>query len=207
MILTLNSAIRSKTTYKAPVLFGEPQYDKCDLFSYSIYEKQLISEVRFRGREVVKRYFDSKNYLIKIEVYNHANQLIKATRFEVRDISESGEIVFEDWTNGGKSPNIGMLLFVKSQNIWNLSFHRRNSFLGYRIQAKMEIGKHGVVEKETYWTFDQSNKLHVLQNAFNNLYEMVDKPIENMATEILKNGWVEFGEMPAFDFQLNGLTL
>lgn len=202
MILTLNSAIRSKTTYKAPVLFGEPQYDKCDLFSYSIYEKQLISEVRFSEREVIKHYFDSKNCLIKIEVYNHTNQLIKATRFEVRDISESGEIVFEDWTNGGKSPNIGMLLYVKSQNIWNLSFHRRYSFLGYRIQAKMELGKQGVVEKETYWTFDQPNKLHVLQNVFNNLYEMVDKPIENLAIEILKNGWKGFNVLPHKKLQI-----
>jgi hypothetical protein len=37
-VLEYNSEIRTKTTYTVPILFGEPQYDKKKIFSYSIYD-------------------------------------------------------------------------------------------------------------------------------------------------------------------------
>ena len=201
MNLILNRAIRSKTTMSAPILFGEPQYDKCNLFSYSIYGKGIISEVRFIEKRVVKHFFDIENRLINIEVYDQTNTLIIATKFEVRHITDS-LILFHDWTNMGKTPNIGSLRYDPSDEIWKLSFNRRYSFLGYRTQGKIEVNTSHLMEKESYFTFDSLTKQHVLKKAFINQYEMVNKPIEEFAAKILRNGWDELAPFLTQDFQI-----
>lgn len=185
----LNLNIRTKKTYHIPVLFGELKYEHKKLYSYSIYEKHKIRELRFAANEVVIYSFDENKNLTRIDVYDKGNKLIKEAKIRIIK-RESDEMVFEDWTAGGNPPNIGTIVKIDDETSM-LTFSRVNTFLGYKSKVSMIKNKEGLTEEAIHFEAGNTKKHETdkLQYALLYAYEMKINALDHIAAKILNQGW------------------
>jgi hypothetical protein len=188
--LHLNLNIRTKTTYIIPVLFGEFKYENKRLFSYSIYEKHKIKEVRFESNTVLIYSFDENKNLKRIEEYDKFNKLIKETKIEIIK-REPDEIIIHDWTVGGRVPNVGTISTTEFDKISLLRFHRVNSFLGYKSKVKIIDNNEGLVQETMHFERGDLSKMLSDKPLFSLLYkyEMKVNTLDTICMKILNDGW------------------
>ncbi len=187
-ILEYNPNVCSKTTYEVPVLFGVPRYEKRSLFSYSIYENNIVQEVRFKDRLVLKYYFDAANLLERIDRYDERNNLY-SMQFTNKEKAD-GLILIEQITldRGANVRCVFKKDDVKEQ--WSLTFLGRvDSFLGNKISGVFNGVKDSTFQEERYFqrkTFSGPMEFKIM---LQNEYVMKDQRIDEIARGILSEGW------------------
>lgn len=185
--LEYNPNIISKTTFNVPVLFGDIQYSKRKLFSYSIYENEVIREIRFLSRKVLRYEYDKQRFLSKIKIYDENNGI---ETFEFEFVERSGNhIEFRDWTPGNGNGNHGTLTSIDNGQQYELKFHRVDSYLGYNIKANFKADKMGLFTEEQYFQREKYENSHVLKCVYQNEYALKNSEIDTLAREILTSGW------------------
>ena len=187
-ILEYNLKIRSKTTYKVPINFGEKRYDQKKIFSYTLFEDKSAKEIRFDSKKVFVYKFSSDNFLSEIAVYNSAKELEKKIEFELIS-KEERNIKFRDSTPGNGDGNHCAFEFDGNDKLWKFSFHRVDSFLGYHISGEISLNKMGDFYEERYFQFDVKKKRKNLKCVLINEYEYFDNELDEIANYVLENGW------------------
>lgn len=185
-ILEFNSEIRTKTTYAVPVLFGEPQYDKKKILSYSIYDNNVINELKFKQNRLKKYFFDKTNFLSRIETYNKSSRLETRVNFELIEKKENN-ILFRHFFVNTEVGNHGRLEIQNETNTSVLKFTRVNSFLGYKIQAHFIGNDISLFQEEHHFKYDKDQLF--LESVYLNSYEMKINFLDKLANKILSQGW------------------
>lgn len=187
--LQLNVNIRTKITYHIPVVSGALKYENKKLFSYSIYEKHKIRELRFATNEVVIYSFDENKNLTRIDVYDKRNKLIKETKIQLTE-GDGHEMVLKAWTDGANTPNIGTIVKM-DEDTSMLTFSRVNTFLGYKSKVSMIKNKEGLVGETVHFEAGNSKKHEVDKVLYALLYayEMKTNSLDHIAAKILNQGW------------------
>lgn len=183
--IEINPKIKSKTTFNVPVLFGAPQPEKKKLFSYTIFDKKIAKEIRFASSEVYIYKFDKNNFIKEITVYNSDNTIKSKTKFEFTS-KEEGVIKFLDWTPGGRTANKATLKYSSDKGCWKLTFHRVSTFIGYKKYGLYTTNELGDFSEEKYY----DGYKDVLEKYLVNNYEYFENSLDNIARNILKNGWI-----------------
>ena len=131
-MLLYNPNIRRKTTFKIPIIFGKETPSKKQLYSYSIFKIDFeITEIVFETKQIlVYKYNPISLFLDSLEVYNENNERVKRYYFDIVkndfEMIEFKESYFE------RDKNVCRGYLEKNGNYHKLSFHRVDSFLGYR---------------------------------------------------------------------------
>lgn len=185
--LEFNQNIASKTTYSVPVLFGEPKYDNRKLYSYSIYEDNIVKEIRFHDKNIIKYYFDQDNFLSVIDTYNQNNELTR-TKIELIEKSDN-KTIFRDSTPGNGDGNHGTFEFKNENRDCELTFHRVNSFLGYNFKGLFKCNELGLFNEEQYFQGDSARRNFKFVRMLTNHYTMKKSKMDNLARKILAKGW------------------
>lgn len=185
-ILELNPDIVSKTAFIIPTLFGELKYDKRRLFSYSIYESNIVKEVRFCDRKVIIYAFGENKFLSSINIYEGDKKY--KINIELIEKTET-EIKFRDWSPGNGDGNHGTLEILDSGLTRNLRFPRVDSFLGYKMKATFKCNDSGMFLEEHYSQWNDTTKSYKLKMILSNEYTMKTNMVDTLAREILSNGW------------------
>ena len=192
-ILEIDQRIKSKTTFNIPIKYGDKKLERRNLFSYTLYGDKIAQEVRFSTKEVFVYEFDENNFLKGLSCYNSDDELKFKTKFELISRNDH-EIRFKDWTPGNGDGNHGLLIFLPDKQYWRISFPRVNSFLGYKKIGTFTINELGDFVKEEY--FDSESD--VLEICLINEYEYLNNSLDEIAREILNNGWGLTDEMINF---------
>ncbi len=180
-----NSNIRRKTTYKLPIIFGTETATKKKLYSYSIFKKDFeTTEIVFETKQIlVYKYNPISLFLDSLEVYNENNERIKRYYFDMvkndLEMIEFKESYFE------RDKNVCIGYLEKSENHHKLSFHRVDSFLGYRKIINMFENDFGDYIREEHY----EKKKDILEFVLENEYEYYESGLEKLALTILENGW------------------
>lgn len=169
-ILEFNKKIKSKTTFNAPIKYGDAKLDKRSLFSYTIYDDKRAREIRFTTKEIFIYEFDQNNFLKGFSCYNSDDSLKFKTKFELIS-KEKHEIRFKDWTPGNGDGNHGTLIYLPENQYWKISFPRVDSFLGYKKVGILRTNELGDFAKEEYYDRDSN----ILEVCLINEYEYFRK--------------------------------
>lgn len=187
-MLFYNPNIRRKTTYKRLPLFGELK-DR-NLYSYSIYDDYEVKEILFDEKKVKCYKYNRQNaFLDSLEIYNEKNEMERRYYF---DITANGpnQLEFKE-SSFKRTPQVGCRgkLLKSSVELGEsvLTFHRVDSFLGYRIKLNISENKNGDYLEEAYFDIKQDKLLYVLENEF----EYYENELEQIAKNILNKGWGE----------------
>lgn len=183
-ILEKNQRIKSKTTFNVPIKFGDTKFDNRKLFSYTMYKEKIAREIRFPTKEVLIYEFDENNFLKGLSCYNSDDKLKFKTKFELIS-SENQEMKFIDWTPGNGDGNHGSLIFLPENQQWRISFPRVDSFLGYKKVGIFTTNELGDFIKEEYY----DSVKDVLETCLINEYEYYNNSLDEIAKNILENGW------------------
>ena len=185
IILKFNSEIESKVCYNAPILYGDPQYDKKKIFSYSVYESRIIKEIIFGENRVIKYHFDIYDDLSRIEYFNSFGESIHAINIEKLE-EDNNLLKFREFLFYEETGNIGILTKTDNEK-FNLSFHRVESLLGHKVSASF-FGNDISLFKEVQFFKEKTGTL-ILDKVYINEYEMKFNFLENLAKKILNDGW------------------
>ncbi|MEI6755353.1 MAG: hypothetical protein WCK78_19615 [Paludibacter sp.] len=184
-MLFYNSNIRRKTTFKIPVIFGEENVTKKELYSYSIFTKELeVKEIVFELKQVfVFKYNPTTLFLDSLEIYNNKNERIRRYYFDLIT-NESNSLKFkESFFERDKNVCIGYL--EKQADFHELSFHRVDSFLGHRKVVKLLENEYGDYIREEHYEW----KKDILEYVLENMYEYYESSLDKLSSTILENGW------------------
>ncbi len=186
-MLFYNPNIRRKVTYKRSLIFGKPQ--ERVLYSYSIYEDFEVIEFVFDEKTTKKyQYNIESNFLDSLRVYNENNELNRKYFF---DITKQDDIFLEFKESYFKRDNqagcFGKLEYENSgrEGNCNLTFHRVDSYLGYKIKLKIFRNDCGDFSVEEYYSEKNDELQYILENEF----EYFESGLEVLAKNILRNGW------------------
>jgi len=104
-----NTNIRRITGFSIPILFGETQPTKRELFSYSIYNDFSVKQLRFKEKEIYQYDYNRETSFIEsLKVYSSKNILTGELHFELIQ-NTTGLIEFMHTFRKGKSPVTGKL--------------------------------------------------------------------------------------------------
>jgi hypothetical protein len=180
-----NSNIRRKITFKIPIIFGTETVTKKKLYSYSIFRKDFeTTEIVFELKQIlVYKYNPLTLFLDSLEVYNENNERIKRYYFDIvndsLEMTEFKESFFE------RDKNVCRGYLEKNGNYHKLSFHRVDSFLGYRKVVNLYLNEFGDYIREEHY----EKKKDILEYVLENEYEYYESKLEKLALAILENGW------------------
>ncbi|MEI8205040.1 MAG: hypothetical protein WCH34_18625 [Bacteroidota bacterium] len=189
-MLFYNPNIRRKTTYKRLVVFGKPQERK--LYSYSFFENFQEIELVF-DEKITKRFeFNPMtNFLDSLHIYEVNEKFKNRFYFDItlqdNNILEFKESFFER----NKQARCKGRLVCETNNQKNnciLSFHRVDSYLGYRIKLKIKRNGVGDFSVEEFYDSKTNELMYILENEF----EYFVNELEIKANNILNNGWSRF---------------
>ena len=187
-MLFYNPNIRRKITYKKTVIFGRPQERK--LYSYSIFEN--FEEIEFVFDEKITnkyQYNIETNFLDSLKVYGENNEMKKRYFFDITQ-QDSNILEFKEsfFQRDNKTGCYGKLVYESTEqenNYCNLTFHRVDSYLGYRIRLRITRNNNGDFSVEEFYDTKTDELQFILENEF----EYFESELEIMAQKILKNGW------------------
>lgn len=186
-MLFYNPNIRRRTTYKRQLVFGKPQERK--LYSYSIFDNFEIIELVFAEKTTKRfQYNIESKFLDSLREYDEKNELKRKYFF---DIINKNECLIEFKESFLKRDNQagsrGRLIFEKSASLSKcyLSFHRVESFLGYRIKVKIDRNLYGDFIIEEHYCEKNDELQFVLEHE----YEYFENELEVTSNKILKFGW------------------
>lgn len=186
--LVLNNAIRSRTTYEIPVIYGKKQIDKKILFSYSIFRNNICEEVIFPDQSVAMHEYDKNEFIRISKTYNSHNKIVKSTIFEFKEKSEQGYL-FIDRTLAGPSGNSAFFGINEADSTWRLDFKRVDSFLGYKKRAKFQLNEDGDPIEESQYSYEINSSHPILERVFIHSYDYINKKLDDIHNDIMKNGW------------------
>jgi hypothetical protein len=184
--LEFNPNIRSKKTYKVPINLGEALYDKRKLFSYSIYEDNIIREFIFGENRVLKYIFDDTGFLRQIEKYSENGNQEYSTSFELLE-KENQNIRFREYFRRSQAGNHGHLQFNQETKSFSLTFHRVNSYFGYKVEAIYLGNDLSLAIEEQYYKCETERP--ILENILLNTYEMKINSLDHLVSKIISDGW------------------
>lgn len=162
VILKFNPEIRTKLSYSVPVSYGDPQYEKKKMFSFSLYENNVIREIVFLQNRVVKHYFNQNQFLSTIENFDQSSKLVRAVNFELFEESDT-RLKFREFLHFSEVGNHGILENQGNDQFY-LGFHRVASYLGYKISAKFFGNNLSLFKEEHY--FKEESGTPVLDKVF-----------------------------------------
>lgn len=181
-----NSNIRRITSFSIPVLFGEAQPTKQELFSYSIYNDFSVKQLRFKEKELYHYDYNTKTGFIEtLKVYSSKNILTGELYFEL--IQHKTDLIeFKHTFRNGKSPVTGKLKRISEFGDYELFFSRVGevTFLGYK-HCRFTINEDFDLLKEIYC----NPKTAQIEVLIENKFEFYNSKIEQKANDILTNGW------------------
>ncbi len=186
--LVLNKAIRSRTTYEIPVLFGNKQMDKKTLFSYSKFMNNICEEVIFPDKNVAIHEYDKNEFIRSTKIYNSHNEIVKSTIFEFKEKNEQGYF-FIDRTLAGPSGNSAFFGINEADSTWSLYFNRVDSFLGYKKKAKFQFNEDGDPIEESQYSYEINSSHPILERVFIHSYDYINRKLDDIHNDIMKNGW------------------
>ncbi|MDD2305408.1 MAG: hypothetical protein PHP53_11975 [Prolixibacteraceae bacterium] len=197
-MLYYNPNIRRKTTYKIPVIFDEEQIEKKELHSFSIFTEDFKEkEIVFNEKKInVYEYNPKNNFLDSLKVFNENNEMIKRYYFDIVDKEDShfvdrkDSIILEfreSLYQRNRNVCYGYLELKDDNQVYHykLSFHRVDSFLGYKVKVKLFKNEEGDFIREEFY----NSKNDLLQFVLENKYEYIETDLEKRAQFILQNGW------------------
>lgn len=181
-----NTNIRRIIGFSIPILFGETQPTKRELFSYSIYNDFSVKQLRFKEKEIYQyNYNRETGFIESLKVYSSKNILTGELHFELIQ-NTTGLIEFMHTFRNGKSPVTGKLTQIGNSGEYKLFFSRVGevTFLGYK-HCQFIIDDNFDLHEERYYNPKTLQMKLLIQNEF----EFFNSQIEQRATEILMNGW------------------
>jgi hypothetical protein len=181
-----NANIRRITGFSIPILFGEEQPTKRELFSYSIYNDFSVKQLRFKNKEIYQYDYNRETGFIEsLKVYSSKNILTGELLFELIQ-NKTDLIEFKHTFRGGKSPVTGELTKISNLGEYKLFFSRVGevTFLGYK-NCKFIINDNFDVLEEMYY----NPKTLQIDLLIRSEFEFFNSQIESKATNILTNGW------------------
>jgi len=186
-MLFYNPNIRRKITYKRPLIFGKPQ--ERVLYSYSIFENLEVIEIVFDEKITNKyQYNIESKFLDSLRVYDRNNELKRKYFFDITK-QEDNFLEFKEsyFKRDNQAGCYGKLLYETSghKGNCNLTFHRVDSFLGYKIKLKIFRNNCGDFSVEEYYSEKNDELQYILENEF----EYFESELEVRAKNILRNGW------------------
>jgi hypothetical protein len=190
LLLKFDENIRTRTTYKSKIQFGNVLPGK-ELHSFSIFGENEIRTVIFKEKEFEYWSFDEQGNLSKYQKYglSHNVPIIDA-EIKIREEDET-HIEFDSKDNRGSSGNLSIgTLKTDSINKWTLSFSRVETFLGYNIKFEFITEGGTIVQTKKYaWNYDE--KAMELKNSFSHEYQFRELRLERLVENIFSNGWDE----------------
>lgn len=189
--LIYDKNISKKISLEVPIRFGVEKGEDCTLFSYSIYENRKIREVRFNERIVVNYNFDNSLFLHSREVFDEFGTFVTGEKYELKEESDS-ILRFREYDKYSNVGNIGTI--KKNENgEMSLSWHRVDSYMGYKVKATFHGESLGQILKEEYYRFDLP--VETLTKVLKNQIKYKNCDLDLISKEILFKRWPSENEL------------